>query len=41
VRWADDAHFGVELDETDCGTVAELGEATVPGEQSPISIMSQ
>jgi hypothetical protein len=24
VRWADDAHFGVELNEADCGTVSEL-----------------
>jgi hypothetical protein len=24
VRWADRAHFGVELNEADCGTVAEL-----------------
>ena len=24
VRWADNAHFGVELNEADCGTVGEL-----------------
>ena len=24
VRWVDDAHFGVELNEADCGTVSEL-----------------
>jgi len=24
VRWADEAHFGVELNEADCGTVGEL-----------------
>ena len=24
VRWADHAHFGVELNEADCGTVGEL-----------------
>ena len=24
VRWTDDAHFGVELNEADCGTVGEL-----------------
>ena len=41
VRWVDEAHFGVELNETDCGTVAELGDGTIPGEHSPISIMSQ
>ncbi len=24
VRWADDSHFGVELNQADCGTVGEL-----------------
>ncbi|HET8720671.1 MAG TPA: PilZ domain-containing protein [Nitrospira sp.] len=24
VRWTDEAHFGVELNEADCGTVGEL-----------------
>ena len=41
VRWADDAHFGVELNERDCGTVGELGDATLRRQQGPISIMSQ
>ena len=26
VRWAGDAHFGVEFSEVDCGTISELGE---------------
>jgi len=41
VRWADDARFGVELNEMDCGTVAEHGDVSISGTQSPISIISQ
>ena len=41
VRWVDEGQFGVELNEADCGTVAELGEDTIAREQGPISIMSQ
>jgi hypothetical protein len=41
VRWVDDAHFGVELNERDCGTVGELGDATLKRQQGLISMMSQ
>ncbi len=30
VRWADDSQFGVELKESDCGAISELGETIVP-----------
>lgn len=41
VRWVDDAHFGVELNERDCGTVGELGDAILRRQQGPMSIMAQ
>ena len=40
VRWVDDAHFGVELDEADCDEVDELGEPNVHRQQGPISMMT-
>ena len=40
VRWVGAAHFGVELSETDCGAVDELGEQNVRLEEGPISIMT-
>jgi hypothetical protein len=30
VRWVGDSQFGVELQESDCGTIGELGETAVP-----------
>ena len=41
VRWVADVHFGVELSETDCGAVDELGEESVHRQQGPIAIMTQ
>jgi hypothetical protein len=38
VRWVGSAHFGVELNEADCGAVGELGNVAVP--HGPISIMT-
>ena len=40
VRWVDDAHFGVELSEADCGTVGELCEETFPQQERTISLMT-
>jgi len=40
VRWVGLAHFGVELSETDCGAVNELGEPDKHRQQGPISIMT-
>jgi hypothetical protein len=39
VRWVTQTHFGVELSEADCGTVAELGDTHLPRAQGPISLM--
>jgi hypothetical protein len=39
VRWVDDSHFGVELNEADCGRVGELGD-TIQRQDRPISIMT-
>ena len=41
VRWVDDAHFGLELNEADCGTVGELGDEHLHREHGLMSIMSQ
>ena len=41
VRWADDAHFGVEVNEADCGTVGEPGETDERERQGPISMLMQ
>lgn len=41
VRWVDNPHFGVELNEGDCGAVVELGDVSFQGQQGPMSIMSQ
>ena len=38
VRWVGSAHFGVELNEADCGAVGELGNVAVP--HGPVSIMT-
>lgn len=35
VRWVGDAHFGVELNEVDCGTISELAETNVPRQEGP------
>jgi hypothetical protein len=40
VRWADDAHFGVELSEADCGTVRELDDRNARNAQGPVSLMT-
>ena len=40
VRWVDDAHFGVELNEADCGTVSELDEENMRLQQGPLSILT-
>jgi PilZ domain len=40
VRWADEAHFGVELDEADCGTVAELDDVKIQRQQALVSFMT-
>ena len=40
VRWADEAHFGVELNEADCGTVAELDDVKIHRQQALISFMT-
>ena len=40
VRWVGDSHFGVELDEADCGTIDELSDEDVQRQQRPISILS-
>ena len=41
VRWVDNAHFGVELNERDCGAVGELEDANPQRQQGPMSFMSQ
>ncbi len=41
VRWVDDVHFGLELNEADCGTVGELGDENVHRQHGPMSVMSQ
>ena len=40
VRWADEHHFGVELNEADCGTVGELDEEDFERQQGPLSILT-
>jgi PilZ domain len=40
VRWVDDVHFGLELNEADCGPVGELGDANFSRQQGPISLMT-
>ena len=40
VRWVGNAHFGVELNEADCGEVDELGEPNGHRQHGPISIMT-
>ena len=40
VRWVTDAHFGVELDEADCGSVGVLGDEHAAPQQGPLSIMT-
>jgi PilZ domain len=40
VRWVCSAHFGVELNEADCGAVGELDSVNVTALQGPISIMT-
>ena len=39
VRWVGDSQFGVELEESDCGIIGELGETTVP-QGGVISLMA-
>ena len=39
VRWVRDVHFGVELNEADCGTVGELDEEKLHLRQGPLSIL--
>ena len=41
VRWIGDSHFGVELNEADCGVVGELGDANVISPSGLISLMTQ
>lgn len=40
VRWVGSAHFGVELNEADCGAVGEVGNVNVTPSKGPISIMT-
>jgi hypothetical protein len=40
VRWADEAHFGVELNEADCGTVAELDAVKTQRQHVLISFLT-
>jgi PilZ domain-containing protein len=40
VRWADEHHFGVELDEADCGAVGELDEEDFQRQQAPLSVLT-
>ena len=40
VRWVGDAQFGVELNAADCGTVSELGEASVYRQDGPLTLMT-
>jgi hypothetical protein len=39
VRWVGDSHFGVELNEADCGTIGELSETDFQPRSGPLSIM--
>ena len=41
VRWVGAAHFGVEVDEADCGAINEFNDAHVTSAQGPNSIMTQ
>jgi hypothetical protein len=41
VRWVGDGHFGVELNEVDCGIVGELGETHRQEQRGPISMLTQ
>jgi PilZ domain len=40
VRWADDSHFGVELNEADCGTIGELDDEGFHRQQGSISLLT-
>lgn len=40
VRWVRDSHFGVELNEADCGTIGELDDLDFRQEHRPISILT-
>lgn len=40
VRWVGDSHFGVELNEADCETIAELDDENFQRRQGPISVMT-
>ena len=40
VRWVSESHFGVELNEADCGTIGELDDRDLQREYGPISILT-
>jgi hypothetical protein len=40
VRWVGDSHFGVGLDEADCGTIGELDDEEFQPQQSPLSLIT-
>jgi hypothetical protein len=40
VRWVGQSHFGVELDEADCGAIGDLGDTEFKPQQVPISILT-
>jgi PilZ domain len=40
VRWVGDLHFGVELNEADCGTIGELDDEDFQRQQGPLSFMA-
>ncbi len=40
VRWVWHSHFGVELEEADCGAIGELGDAEFKPQRVTISILT-
>jgi hypothetical protein len=40
VRWVNRSHFGVQLDEADCGAIGEIGEPNFNPRQRPTSILT-
>ena len=40
VRWVRQSHFGVELDEADCGMIGEFGDTDMKSPPPPLSIQT-
>jgi PilZ domain len=40
VRWVDDQHFGVELNEADCGAIGEIDDEEFQRQQGPLTFMA-